>query len=126
MTEAELAFVRAAFERSREWLQAALDHDFGTHNLDDVWELLASGVAQIWPMPHAVMVTTIDRYPRKYVLRGWLSGGDLNEIKAEEPKIRAWAERNGFDAIVIGGRAGWLRAFEGYEKAATVIVRHLR
>ena len=126
MTEAELAFVRAAFERSREWLQAALDRDYGTHSLEDVWDLLMTGIAQIWPTPNAVLVTSVERFPRKYVLRGWLSGGDLNEIVKEESKIRDWAERNGFDAIVISGRAGWLRAFEGYEKLATVMVRRLK
>lgn len=127
MTEAErvAAWISIEFDRVAPFLQGALDRDLGTHSLEDVRDLLLTGPVQLWTTPNAAMVTVVETYPRKKMLRGWLSGGKLEEIVEQEPKIRAWAERQGCDLIVIGGRAGWLRAFDGYERASTVIVRHL-
>lgn len=127
MSPEHTAFVASEFLRCKDWLQTALNHDYGTHALDDVWDLLKDGgPAQIWPLPNAVMVTVIEEFPRKKVLRGWLSGGDLREIQAHEPVIRAWAEKQGCDLVAISGRRGWVRAFDGYQEAATVSVRHIR
>ena len=126
MTAQETAWLATEFLRCQEWIQAALDRDFGTHEIGDVWDLLKDGgPAQLWPLPNAVMVTVIDQFPRKKVLRGWLSGGDLKEIQEREPTIRAWGKKSGCDAVAIGGRRGWLRAFDGYQEVSTMIVRHL-
>lgn len=118
-------WIAAEFIRCKTWLQAALDRDIGTHSIDDVWHLLLTGPVQIWPTPNAVMLTVLEAFPQKKMLRGWLSGGKLEEIQAMEPRIRAWAKSQGCDVIVIGGRRGWLRAFDGYEESSTVMVRHL-
>lgn len=125
MNPEDTAFIASQFVRCRPFLQAALDRDLGTHDLDDVWGLIRSGVAQLWPTPNAAMVTVIETFPKRKMLRGWLSGGALDEIQREEPRIRGWAQRQGCDLICIGGRRGWLRAFEGYEEASTVMVRYL-
>ncbi len=125
MTEQEQAFILHHFERCRPFIQAALDRDLGTHTADDVLELLMTAPVQLWPTANAAMVTVVETYPRKKMLRGWLSGGKLEEIVAYEPKIRDWAKRQGCDLIVIGGRKGWLRAFEGYQEASTVIAREI-
>lgn len=125
MTEQDLAWVRGEFNRCRPFIEAALDRDIGTHTADDVLELLETGPVQLWPTPNAAMVTVVETYPQKKMLRGWLSGGNLEEIQAMEPRIRAWAKRQGCDVIVIGGRKGWLRAFEGYREASTVMVREI-
>lgn len=126
MTAEQMAWLSTEFVRCRPWIQAALDKDLGTHAADDVWDLLVSGPVQLWTTPNAAMVTVVETFPRKKVLRGWLSGGKLEEIQAHEPIIRAFAEREGCDLILIGGRAGWLRAFDGYQKSSISIVRHLR
>lgn len=127
MTEAErtAAWIMAEFDRVAPFLQGALDRDLGTHDLEDVRDLLLSAPVQLWTTANAAMVTVVETYPRKKMLRGWLSGGKLEEIVAYEPKIRDWAKRQGCDLIVIGGRKGWLRAFEGYQEASTVIAREI-
>lgn len=125
MTDADRAFIIEHFERCRPFIQAALDRDLGTHTADDVLELLLTGPVQIWPTANAVMITVVETYPRKKLLRGWLSGGALSEIQKSEPAIRAWAEKQGCDLIIIAGRKGWLRAFEGYDEVVTVIAREI-
>lgn len=125
MTDDERAWLRTQFERCAPWLQDALDRDAGTHDLDDVWDLIACGSAQLWPTPNGVMVTIIEPYPKATALRGWLAGGNLDDIRKSEPVIRDWAKGAGCDLVVIGGRRGWLRAFEGYRELCTVMVKRL-
>lgn len=126
MTAEEMGWLASEFCRCRPWLQAALDRDIGTHTLDDVWQLLVTGPVQLWPTPNAAMVTMIEQYPRRKLLRGWLSGGDLEEIQAHEPVIRAFAEREGCDGVMISGRRGWAKAFDGYREVASMMVRDLK
>lgn len=126
MTEEELGWITTEFNRCRPFIQAALDRDLGTHDIEDVRVLVESGVAQIWPTKNAAMISVVETYPKAKVLRGWLSGGDLTEIQQSEPVIRKWAEGQGCDLVLIGGRKGWLRAFDGYREACTVMFRKLK
>lgn len=126
MTEAEIAWARGEFLRCKPWIKAALARDaIGTHDADDVWTLIEAGHAQIWPTPHAVMVTKIDRFPKATVLQWWLAGGNLNEILASEPRIRAWAKAQGCTFAAIAGRRGWARKLKDYRAAFTVMVRDM-
>lgn len=125
MNARDTAWLATEFLRCGPWIQAALDEDLATHTLDDVWDLIVSGPVQLWPTPNAVMVTVLEAFPRKKLLRGWLAGGKLSEIQEHEPRIRAWAEKQGCDHIVIGGRFGWLRAFDGYRRVSTAMARDL-
>lgn len=125
MGDDERAWLRAQFERCAPWLQAALDRDVGTHALEDVWALIESGIAQLWPTPDGAMVTVVETYPKAKVLRGWLAGGDLRQIQKSEPTIRAWAKDVGCTLVMIGGRRGWLKAFDGYREFYTVMVREI-
>lgn len=125
MPAEQMAWLATEFLRCRPWLQAALDRDVGTHTLDDVWHLLATGPVQLWPTPNAAMVTVVEQYPQAKLLRGWLSGGSLREIQAHEPIIRAFGEREGCSKVLINGRRGWLGAFDGYREVSTTMVRDI-
>ena len=125
MTESDLQWLRSELDRCRQWIQAALDRDIGTHTIDDVWELIERGVAQLWPCENAAMVTVYEPYPRKTILRGWLAGGDLQEILDSVPRIEAWSLKSGCSGILVHGRDGWLRKFTGYSKAGTSIYKEL-
>lgn len=125
MTEQELEWLWSEFSRTKHWIQAALDRDLGTHDIDDVWDAIEAGRAQLWPTPNAVMVTRIDTYPKARVLFGWLAGGALEEIVSSEKNIRDFATKNGCTIVVIGGRLGWVRVFPGYELAYHVIIKRL-
>lgn len=127
MTPEDLAWMKSEFERCKEWIQAALDRAPGEYELHHIWGFIESGKAQLWPTANACMVTNIEEFPTGLrVLRGWLSGGDLNEIQKSEPIIAAWAKKSGFDRVRIGGRKGWLRAFNGYREYCTVMEKDLR
>lgn len=126
MTPGDLEWIRTEFERCKPWIQAALDKSLGEYAIEHVWQFLETGAAQIWPTPNACMVTLVETYPTGLkMLKGWLSGGDLSEIVRTEPNIRAWGRGIGCNLVVIGGRPGWVRAFEGYRSAYSVIVRDL-
>lgn len=126
MNASDIAWLRESFERCKPWIQAALDREsVCTHTVDDVWDEVESGTAQLWPTANSVCVTNIDTYPRAKILRGWIAGGDLKEILATEPVIRNWAERQGCAAVMIVGRRGWARAFPNYVETHSVVMRGL-
>ena len=123
MTEDELKWLRGQFERCTPWIQAALDRDIGAFNIDDVWEYIATGKAQLWALPESVVITALEHFPRKTVLRYWLCGGDLEDCLKAEANIEAWAKRAGAVCAVIGGRRGWVRALKGYRETCVFMTK---
>lgn len=121
----DAAWLREHFDRCRDLIQQVLDRGIGTHNIDDVWDEIAAGNAQLWPTTNSVMITNVEKYPRAKVLRGWLAAGDLKEIVATEAVIRDWAKKQGCDLVILGGRRGWLRAFPGYRETHTLMSRRI-
>lgn len=127
MTEAEITWLRSEFERCKPWIEAALKRDvIGTHDADDVWNVIEAGQAQLWPTPNSAVVTKIDTYPKARILQAWLAGGKLREIRSTEARIREWAKAAGCDFFVIAGRRGWARALKGYREVLAVSARDLR
>lgn len=97
-----------------------------THTKDQIAEMCREGRAQLWPMPNAAMLTSIEVYPTGLKeLRGWLAGGDLSEIKEWVPVVQAWAQEHGCKRVLITGRRGWLRAFDGYYDAGTILAKDI-
>ncbi len=122
MTEEDLKYLRGEFDRTAPWLQAALDRDIGAFELEDVWNYIADGRAQLWTSPKSAVVTALEYFPRKVVLRYWLCGGELECLKLE-PTIEAWAKKAGATCCIIGGRKGWLRALKGYREAYSYMTK---
>lgn len=115
--------LEAEFQRCWPWLKAALDRSGEeTHTRAHVWDLVSTGRAQLWPCPDAAMVTEIIRYPTgiKHV-RGWLSGGDLDQIRAAMPHVEEWAMAQGCTRVIIDGRKGWQRALSDQGYAPTTV-----
>ena len=71
----------------------------------------------------AAIVTELVRYPQFDAVRFFLAGGDLEELRAMEPRLVDWAQRQGCARVEIGGRAGWLRALSGYAALCTVMAK---
>ncbi len=115
MTDEERAWLRSEFERCAPWIQAALDRDIGTHEFPDVWELIESGKAQLWPSAKSAVVTALEYFPRKTVLRYWLCGGDLDDCLSLQEMIETWAKSAGATDVIIGGRKGWLKKLPGFQ-----------
>ncbi len=125
ITDAERTWLRAEFERCSPYIQKALDRDIGTHELPDIWELIADGRAQLWSLPNSAVVTVIEYFPRKTVLRYWLCGGKLEECLGVQDRIEDWARSAGATDVVIGGRDGWLKALTGFSKNAILMTKVL-
>ena len=88
--------------------------------------MIEGGRAQIWPTPNACMVTFVEDYPTGLrVLKGWLAGGDLDEILTTIPRIEEWARLAGCKKSLIGGRRGWLRKLPDYAEQYTIISKDL-
>lgn len=126
MTEEELVWLRSEFDRCGPWIQAALDRDIvGAFNLEDVWDYIAKDKAQLWTSPKSAVVTALEYFPRKVVLRYWLCGGDLECLELE-PVIEAWAKRAGAACAIIGGRRGWLKALSDYKEACVFMAKDFK
>ena len=102
----------AEWERCSPWIEGALRHSHGTHELTDVLEDIAANRATLWIWERSALVTQISRFPRLTVCTFWLAGGDMRELMSKEPGVCAWAKRNGCNRIALHGRKGWTRVFE--------------
>lgn len=49
--------------RCAPWIEAALEHAHGSHNLDDVYEMVMDGECQFWPGKRSASVTQIQCSP---------------------------------------------------------------
>ena len=117
---------RAEFERVWPWLSDAVQAYGPVETKDTVWQRITDGFAELWTTPNAAMVTTIEVSPSGYKeLKGWLAGGALPEIKEFEPLLAQWARERGCRRVVIQGRRGWLKAFDGYAERAVVMTKEL-
>jgi hypothetical protein len=128
VSEDEFDWLHDQYHRVWPWLQAALD---GQHphryTKDDVWEEIVSENAQLWPLPNAVVTTTVKTYPTGFKeLRGWLVGGDLREIIDFQPTLEAWAKKQGcHEFIMAGGRDGFGRMLKGFRKIGGFYAKEL-
>lgn len=113
-------------------LQAALDHDGGTHTLADVAEAIDNGDAQLWRGEGAVVVTEVLKAPRTRTCRIWLAAGEKGGVSSAVERIEQWATDSGCDRMEAVGRKGWKRTDEasewkqrGWKHAACVYRREL-
>jgi len=114
--------------RLRHHVEAALEYSGGTHNFDDIAEMVEKSRLQVWPATRSVVLTEIIVYPRLKNLHYFLAGGDLDELKVMRPYVEAWAKRQGCSRSTFAGRRGWERTFlkdEGYEPKWFVVSKEL-
>ena len=119
---------RKNFDRLREHVAAALEYEHGTHTVEDVWDQIEAGHAQLWYGPNSVIITQIEETPQRRILRFWLAGGYLEELEPMYIHLEAWGRDIGCDMAVIVGRKGWERTFlkrEGWAPTHTVFTKEL-
>lgn len=110
------------WERCREYLAPAVDP---TWTLEAVELELRERRAVFWPMERSAVVTQVMQYPNGRVLRIWLAGGDLDELRHFLPAADNYARSEGCVAVEIEGRLGWERVLPGYVKRRVVLVKEL-
>jgi len=115
-------------ERLRHHVEAALEYSGGTHNFDDVAEMVEQNRLQLWPAKDSVVLTEIIVYPRLKNLHYFLAGGDLDELSRMRPMIESWGKSVGCTRVTLAGRRGWSETFlkdEGYSPKWAVLAKEL-
>jgi hypothetical protein len=112
--------IQREFERCWPWIEAALTRcNVKHHSRESLLADLLAGRAQIWPAERGVIVSECFIDGEARVLRGWLGGGDLDDIVAMRPGMEAWGRAMGCTHAAIEGRKGWERVYRrfGYVRA---------
>ena len=115
-------------DRLRHHVEAALEYSGGTHNFDDVAEMVEQNRLQLWPAKDSVVLTEIIVYPRLKNLHYFLAGGDLDELSRMRPLIESWGKSIGCTRVTLAGRRGWAKTFlkdEGYSPQWSVMAKEL-
>ena len=101
------------WQKCRDILLPAIERTNGTHTEDDVLAGLIKGELKLWRGERSAVVTEFVLYPRLKALGFFLIGGDLEELLNDlEPKICAYALKNGCSRVQGGGRKGWERVLD--------------
>lgn len=117
--------------KATPWLQEALDSAGATHTVEDVQGLFAQGTCHIWMGERCIVVTepSITRKPSIHI---WLVGGEKNngaleEARAIEVGIAAFARAAGMCRLTGSGREGWGVAMRdaGWTKAFAIFKKDL-
>jgi hypothetical protein len=115
-------------ERLRHHVEAALEYSGGTHNFEDITQMVEDHRLQLWPAKDSVVLTEIIVYPRLKNLHYFLAGGDLDELSRMRPLIESWGKSIGCTRVTLAGRRGWAKTFlkdEGYSPQWTVMAKEL-
>jgi len=115
-------------ERLRHHVEAALEYSGGTHDFDDIVEMVGKNQLQVWPATKSIVLTEIIVYPRLKNLHYFLAGGDLDELSRMRPMIESWGKSLGCTRVSLAGRRGWAKTFlkdEGYSPQWTVLAKTL-
>ena len=115
-------------ERLRHHVEAALEYSGGTHDFEDVVQMVEDHRLQLWPAKDSVVLTEIIDYPRLKNLHYFLAGGDLDELSRMRPLIESWGKSVGCTRVTLAGRRGWAKTFlkdEGYSPQWSVMAKEL-
>lgn len=114
------------FERVAPYLQAAIEYNGGETTLAQVYAGIQRGEYMLIPGRDCAIVLEPVHHPSgKRVLNFFLAGGDLKELQGMERDICVLAKEDGFDAVAIFGRRGWLKRLNGYTEQAVYMEKAL-
>ena len=114
-------------DRFRPELEAAMDHNGGTHTFDDLTSMVLQGRFRVWTTANSIALTEIVEYPRQKHYHVFAAGGDLEEMVETLPLIEQAARDAGCCKLTLSGRRGWVRAFapHGWVEQFTTCVRSI-
>lgn len=121
-----LATYAAEFDRCAQWIEPAVQmFAHGCYDITHVREWVLAGQMMLWPGKRSAIVTELNQYPLKRVCNVAYGGGDIDELRAMQADIEAYASKQGCDLITINGRPGWARALGTGRISHTVSVKDL-
>ena len=119
---------KEAWLKSRKYILEALDRGIDSHSEKDVFYAIARGDAQLWTGQKSACVTEIVTYPNFKMIRFWLGGGNLEELKEMEKPICEWAKSIGCKKSIKLGRNGWSKIKHedrAYKDVGTISIRSI-
>jgi hypothetical protein len=124
------AFVRVwldQLDKYRPELEAAMEHNGGTHSFDDLTAMVLQGRLRLWHTEKSIALTEVIEYPRQKHYHVFAAGGDLDDIVATIPQIEQAARDAGCCKLTISGRRGWVRALtpHGWAEQFATCVRSI-
>jgi hypothetical protein len=96
-------------KQHKERLDKMLESHGGFYTFEDILTLIHKGLMQSFAEGDNWVVTQVNTFPRKTVLEIVLVVGDLEALRAMEPRLLEFKEEVGADMIMASGRLGWLR-----------------
>jgi len=110
-----------------QYIEAALQKGGEPFTVDDVYELVCTGMAHFEPVEDGAAVFFFHNYPQKRLLRIWLYGGNLPSIEQVLDAAHEHAKRLQCDGIELDGRKGWERILKphGFDYKRAVLVKEL-
>ena len=109
----------------RTHITNAISYSGGTHQYEDIAEMVAAGHANYWPGPDSIVVTETITHPRARILHFFLAGGVMRELQAMAPHILDWGRSQGCTRATLIGRRGWERTFlsrTGWRKSDLILM----
>ena len=109
------------------WIEQALKHSGGTHDLVDIFQGIAERKYQLKKKKKGCLVTEILEYPKKKVCHVFLGAGEMNQLTDMHESVIAWAKQLKCTELTISGRKGWVRALKnhGWKEAQTTIYKEI-
>jgi hypothetical protein len=126
-----IAADRLDFDRLADYITRAIEYTGGAHTLETLWEAIECGDLQLWPYRDSLTITELQRTPSgKKGIHFFLAAGNLEELKALQPIVVAWAITQGATYATMIGRRGWERSFltreSGWRPTMTMFTRDLQ
>ena len=101
-------------------IEKALELGHGTHTALDVMNRLLAGECDLWVEGDGLLVTKVEQWPQKRVMRFWIAAGKLEDVLALEARVIESARAHGCDGMVIDGRKGWAKVLsDGWQEDNT-------
>lgn len=107
-------------------LRAALEHSGGLMNEAALEAWIKLETSHVIKLPNSTICAEIVTHPNVGIktIDFPYAGGNLEEIKAYEPRLLEWGRKEGCTKAILSGRRGWARAL-GYTPAYTVMTKDL-
>lgn len=89
--------------------------DGSHHSIVSIEAQIASGRAFVLADDACCYVVELVDYPQERACQITWAAGTLPQIKANLPKVHAWAKAQGCSEMLVEGHAGWARALRDLE-----------
>lgn len=87
--------------------------------------MIQTKLAELHTSENAAVVTQILQTPTGDQLHYWLAAGNLQELQELERQITKKAKDRGIKRVSLIGRAGWVKALDGYRDAGRILTKEL-